>query len=204
MLTVAIQAGGASRRMGQDKGLLPFLGQPLIQRVIDRLAPAAAEILVTTNRLEAYRFLGVRLVSDALPGRGALGGLYTALQAARQPLVAVVACDMPFASLELIEAQAHLLQVEAWDAVIPHSPTGAEPFHAIYRRETCLPLVEAALQAEQWRVDAWFEQAQVRRFQPDEVARYAPEFRCFQNVNTPDEFQAALERARQEKKSGCR
>ena len=31
-LSIIIQAGGESRRMGQDKGLVPFLGQPLAAR----------------------------------------------------------------------------------------------------------------------------------------------------------------------------
>ena len=59
MLTVVIQAGGESRRMGQDKALLPFLGRPLIRACHRaRSRPLADEVLVTTNRPEAYGFLG--------------------------------------------------------------------------------------------------------------------------------------------------
>jgi len=68
MLTVCIQAGGASSRMGEDKALKPFLGRPLIQRVIERLAPIADELLVTTNRPEEYAFLNQRLIADLKPG----------------------------------------------------------------------------------------------------------------------------------------
>ena len=57
MLTVVIQAGGMSARMGEDKALKPFLGRPLIQRVIDRLTPIADELIVTTNRPAEYEFL---------------------------------------------------------------------------------------------------------------------------------------------------
>src|ERR1051325_5119992 len=103
MLTVCIQAGGQSSRMGEDKALKTFLGRPLIQRVIDRLAPIADELIVTTNHPDDYRFLGLK------PGRGALGGLYTAIASGSNPLVAVVACDMPFASPELLEAARQIL-----------------------------------------------------------------------------------------------
>lgn len=191
MLTLVIQAGGESKRMGQDKALMPFLGAPLIARVLQRLQPLAAETLVTSNRPENYAFLGLPLITDRIPGRGALGGLYTALSAATQPLVAVVACDMPFASPTLLEAALRLLTAEAWDAVIPRTEGGAEPFHAVYNRERCLPLVEAAIQADQWRVDAWFSQARIRFLTPDEVRAHDPGGLAFWNVNTPEEFAQA-------------
>ena len=75
MLTIAVQAGGESRRMGQDKALMPFLGQPLIQRVVKRLSAIADEIIITTNQPDSYRFLGLPLFPDTRPGHGALGGL---------------------------------------------------------------------------------------------------------------------------------
>jgi len=188
MLTIVIQAGGESRRMGQDKGLVPFLGQPLVQRAAERLQPIAQEILVTTNKPEAYRFLGLPLFPDKIPNRGALGGLYTAVYAASQPLVAVVACDMPFASPALLAAEQEALVQAAADLAVPRLLDGLEPFHAVYRRATCLPLIEQALQAERWRADAWFSRARVRFFDAAEVQRYDPEMICFLNVNTPEEL----------------
>ncbi|MFM8322781.1 MAG: molybdenum cofactor guanylyltransferase [Chloroflexota bacterium] len=203
MLTVVIQAGGESRRMGQDKALLSFLGRPLIERLVERLQPVAAELLITTNRPQAYAFLWLPLVQDRIPGRGALGGLYTALSAAGQPLVAVVACDMPFASPALLAAQRDALVASAAmqpaaDIAIPRLPGGLEPFHAVYRRETCLPHIAAALEANRWRADSWFSQVSLRYFEEDELRRYEPDLRCFQNVNTPEEFAAAEARARRE------
>src|SRR5512138_2658041 len=118
MLTVCIQAGGQSSRMGEDKALKTFLGRPLIQRVIDRLSPIADELIVTTNRPEEYRFLDLPLFSDLKPGRGALGGLYTAIASASQSIVAVVACDMPFAGPTFLEEAAQLLVREEADVVI--------------------------------------------------------------------------------------
>ncbi|MBI4760280.1 MAG: molybdenum cofactor guanylyltransferase [Chloroflexota bacterium] len=191
MLTLCIQAGGASSRMGEDKALKPFLGRPLIQRVIERLAPLADEIIVTTNRPADYAFLNLRLVSDLKPGRGALGGLYTAIASATHPLVAVVACDMPFASSRLIEAMTGLLVREEADVVIPKSAEGYEPFHAVYRRETCLSAIESALRADQWKVIAWFPAVRVRELAVDELSSYTPDGLAFWNVNTPQEFAEA-------------
>ena len=78
MLSVVVQSGGQSTRMGENKALRIFLGRPLIQRVVERLAPIADELLVTTNQPEAYAFLKLPLLPDLQPGRGPLGGLHTA------------------------------------------------------------------------------------------------------------------------------
>ena len=191
MLTVCIQAGGASSRMGEDKALKTFLGRPLIQRVAEQLSPIADELIVTTNRPEEYAFLNLPLFPDLKPGRGALGGLYTAIAAAKHPIVAVVACDMPFASASLLEAAGKLLLGEGMDVVIPKSDEGYEPLHALYRRETCLPAIEAAIDADQWKVIAWFPHVKVRVLTPDEIRQYDPSGLAFWNVNTPEEFSKA-------------
>jgi len=203
MLTVVIQAGGASSRMGEDKALKPFLGRPLIQRVIERLTPIADEMIVTTNRPADYEFLNtstgsvhrLRLVADLKPGRGALGGLYTAIASAASPFVAVVACDMPFASPMLIEGARRLMVEEEADVVIAKTEAGYEPFHALYRRETCLPAIESTMDADQWKVIAWFPQVKTRTLSLVEMKSLDPSGLCFWNLNTPEEFLEAERRA---------
>ncbi len=179
--------------MGEDKALKPFLGRPLIQRVVDRMKSIADEIIVTTNQPSGYeRFaLGLRLVPDLRPGRGALGGLYTAIASASQPLVAVVACDMPFASPGFFQGARKIMDNEAVDVVIAKTDDGHEPLHALYRRETCLPAIESAINADQWKVISWFPQVKVRFLSPNEVRTFDPSGLCFWNLNTPEEFAEA-------------
>jgi len=204
MLTISIQAGGASTRMGEDKALKPFLGRPLIQRVIERLQPVSDEIIVTTNHPEDYSFLGastllsgamrrLRLIPDLIPGRGALGGLYTALSSATCSLVAVVACDMPFVSSLLLETAGRLMVEEDADVVIPESAEGLEPLHAVYRRRTCVPAIESAITADKWKVISWFPDVKVRVLKAEEVKLLDPSGLCFWNLNTPEEFSQAEE-----------
>jgi len=198
MLTIVIQAGGQSSRMGEDKALKPFLGKPLIQRVVERLNTIADELIVTTNRPTDYTFLNTPLVTDLKPGRGALGGLYTAIASASHEYVAVVACDMPFASKSFFESAHRLMVKEEADVVIAKTDEGYEPLHALYRRETCLPAIEAAINEDKWKVVAWFPQAKVRELSPDEMKAFDPSGLCFWNVNTPEEFEKAEQIAREE------
>lgn len=212
MLTVAIQAGGQSSRMGEDKALKLFLGRPLIERVIQRLAPIADEMIVTTNRPAEYGFLNtssallekhsslrsvrMRLVTDLKPGRGALGGLYTAIASAAYPFVAVIACDMPFARKEFFESACRLMVEKEADVVIFKGKEGYEPLHALYRRETCLPAIESAITADQWKVTSWFPHVKVHELTTDVVKSLDPSGLCFWNLNTPEEFAQAEEKAR--------
>jgi molybdopterin-guanine dinucleotide biosynthesis protein A len=198
MLTIVVQAGGQSSRMGEDKALKPFLGKPLIQRVIERLAPIADEILVTTNQPDKYAFLQTRLVPDLIPNRGALGGLYTAISSATHPFVGIVACDMPFASKMFFERATKLAFAEEADVVIPRIKSEAseksgsyEPLHALYRKETCLPAIEDAIQKDLWKVIAWFGKVKVHDVLDDEMKIIDPTGLCFWNVNTPEEFKQA-------------
>jgi molybdopterin-guanine dinucleotide biosynthesis protein A len=197
MFSIVIQAGGQSRRMGKDKALLPFLGQTMIERVIERVAPTADEILVTTNNPVKYSFLGLPLFSDLIPDRGALGGLYTALKVANGDYVAVIACDMPFINPELIVAERDRLIDTGADIVIPGSSDGLEPFHAVYRRVICLSHIIAAIEADKWRVDSWFSQVKMEIFGLEETLTIDEDLYSFKNVNSTEELHDAIELARQ-------
>src|SRR5215510_12326344 len=96
-VTGVIQAGGRSTRMGgQPKALIELGGRPIIARVLAALAPAVDDVLLVTNTPELYAFLGLPMVGDVYPDHGALGGIYSGLEAAAGQAALTVACDMPF------------------------------------------------------------------------------------------------------------
>lgn len=196
-VTVVIQAGGESRRMGQSKALVEFNGRPLICRIVERLRPAADEMVITTNEADKLQFLygmfpdvELTLAPDAYDRRGALPGLYTALDAARCPFVAIVACDMVFASPRLVVAEAIEMAETDADIVVPVNKHGFEPFHATYRKDTCLPAVRRSIDSGKSRVQSVFEDDAIKvvEFSQDKVLRVEPRGGCFINTNTPDEL----------------
>ena len=194
-LTVVLQAGGESRRMGRSKATVSFLGEPLIWRGIRRLMPLADEFVITTNEPENLGFLdelvkagSLRLVRDVYDERGALRGVCTAMKAATKEYVALVACDMVFPSPELLAAELLALEEGGADVALPKTQLGYEPFHGVYRRATCLPVVCAAAEAGEARATAFLDQVQICCFTEEMVAAIVPEKNCFVNVNTPDEL----------------
>lgn len=199
-LTVVIQAGGESRRMGRSKATVPFAGRPLICRLVERLAPVADDLVITTNEPDNLAFLhsefpqySIQLVCDVCNYRGALPGLYTALQAARNPYVAVVACDMVFASSSLVVAESIAMKESGADVVVPKNKHGFEPFHAMYRRLACLPAVRNALDRGEKRAQAFFGEVNVLEFPQSKVLEAEPMGGCFINANTPEELHALEE-----------
>ena len=95
-MTGVVLAGGRGRRMGgRDKGLLPLRGLPLAALALEALRPQVRHLLISANRnLEQYSALGVRVVTDSIPGfQGPLAGMLTGLRAANTDWVLFVPCD---------------------------------------------------------------------------------------------------------------
>lgn len=192
MITIAIQAGGRSSRMGRDKAHIPLGGKPIIEHLLQRVDGLADEILVTTNNPQAYEYLGLPMVSDIeTPGGGALNGLYTALFYAHGETILVLACDMPFVNRPLL---AHMLQHSSQaDIVVPHHAGGFEPLHAVYRKRSCLPAIETALAQGEKRMISFFPSVDVLSIKSIDLSRLDPDGLSFFNVNTPEDLAKAEE-----------
>ena len=184
--TAIILAGGQSRRMGQDKALLDVGGQPLIQRVIDRLGGHFSDILISGAGYEQF---GLPVVPDAYEGAGSLGGICSAVAASPTDHAFVVACDMPFVNLELIR---HLETfTDSHDVVIARLERGLETLHAFYSKG-CVPAMRRSIEGGDLKIISFFDAVRVKVIEPDDWRRLDPEGLSFFNVNTPAEYDRAL------------
>jgi molybdopterin-guanine dinucleotide biosynthesis protein A len=174
--------------MGCDKALVHLAGKPLIRHVIDAVDGLADEIVVTTNRPREFAFLGCRLVTDVVPGAGALPGLLTALSAARNDTVLVLACDMPFVCRPLLQYE--LVLASTADVLIPRWGGDYEPLHAVYAR-SCGEVIAESLASGNRRIVGFLSRVRVRTVEETEVAHFDPTGRCFKNVNTPADLAEA-------------
>ena len=181
-----ILAGGASRRMGRNKALLPFRGKPLVRRQLDVLSPLFSEILISANDPGPYAPFKVRVVPDHFAEPCSLSGIHALLKAATAPRVFVVACDLPFLNADLIR---RMLAVSAdFDVIVPETSGGLEPLHAIYSRG-CVPAIEASAEAGHWKVSGFYGGLWVESFRVDEGSWRVDGWSPFTNANTPDEWQ---------------
>lgn len=187
-VSVAVMAGGRSRRMGRDKAWLDLGdGRPIVRRVIDVVSAVADDVLVVANDAR-YAVLGPRVVPDRWPEGGALGGIGTGIGAAAHDRVLVVACDMPFLSAALLRLLVE--RADGVDAVVPRVGGEHETMHALYTK-ACFGPIERSLAAGRMRVVSFFPEVRVRTLDEAELRAVDPDLRSFTNVNTPEELAAA-------------
>ena len=101
---------------------------------------------------------------------------------------------MIFPSRNLISAELDALMEEGVDAAVPKTKHGYEPFHGVYRRSSCLPIIHEATEAGEAKANAWLDKIDVVEFDGQRVAEAEPRGGCFINVNTPEELADAQER----------
>lgn len=187
-MTGAVLAGGGSTRMGVNKALLEFGGVRIIETLLRTIRPLFPEIVIVANDPDAYADLGVPIWPDRIPEKGALGGIYTAVFHSAFPQTFCIACDMPFPNPAVIAYLRDL--APGYDVVVPRTAEGYHPLHAVYRK-TCLPSMEAMIQADRLKIDRLFPLVRVRAVEEEELRPMDPALRCFVNVNTREDLEAA-------------
>ncbi len=190
-VSIVIQAGGQSSRMGVEKGLIELCGKPMIENIIERLIPFADEMFITTNKPKNYKQFGLKMYADIYKNYGALAGLHTALHYAINEMVFVIACDLPFVNIDLFRYMKNLFEAKPVDLVIPRTANGFEPFYAFYRKSTCLPLVADAINLGKRKMISWHENAVVHPVYEQQLREFDPELISFANINTPEEHASA-------------
>jgi len=181
-------AGGRGERLGRDKATLELGGRTLFQRVSDLLSELSADIIVVVRPDKQLDVPNARIVTDLEPYTGALAGIASGLAAARQAWSIVVACDMPFISLDLLRYLISLTPDQ--DVVVPQLDVGLEPLHALYHKR-CLPELYQVLREGRRRVVSFYGSLRVRYVGPAQMRAYDPTGRSFFNINTPEDLAQA-------------
>ena len=191
-----VLTGGKSSRMGRPKALLPFDGEPLIVHAVRRLESLFSEIIVVAAAEQELPPLPARLVRDQVAYQGPVAGIYYGLREARGAIGFVTSCDVPFLNLRFISYL--LSQISDYDVVVPYWEERFQPLFAVYRREVA-PLLKDQLERGELRPISLYKKVRTREVAPDEIRRFDPEGLSFLNMNTPEDYQAALKRWREQR-----
>lgn len=143
----AVLAGGASRRMGQNKAELVLDGRTMLQIQVDKLRALGIEDIMLSGA-GCPTLPGTRAVPDVFPGKGPLAGIHACLRAAGHAACLVVSVDVP---LIPAAALAHLCGAHRTGVTVLCHEGRKEPLIAVYDRFAAVP-IQAMLERGEYAV----------------------------------------------------
>ncbi len=180
-----ILAGGKNLRMGTNKAFLPHRGERLIDKTVRLFGEIFAETIIVTNSPLDYLDLGVLVVTDIYPGKGALGGIYTGLFHAAGSHAFCAACDMPFLNRDFLIYMRE--RVDRYDVVVPVQEKGYQPLHAVYAK-TCLNPIKKLMAGGNLKISALYRGRRVLTIGEEIIRSFDAAGKMFLNINTPDDL----------------
>lgn len=194
-----VLCGGRSSRMGQPKAWLPFGGERMLQRIVRILRAAVDPVVVVAAPGQDIPELPaeVTIIRDEVEGRGPLGGLAAGLAAleGKADAAYLSSCDVPFLKAEFVGRILSFLspvsRPPSPEIAVPRIDGFFHPLAATYR-VAVLPHVGALLAADRLRPVFLFERVVTRIIEPGELEDIDPGFRSLRNLNTPEDYAAAL------------
>ena len=185
--------GGKSTRMGVPKATLPFGPETMLQRVVRLLGTVVSPIVVVAAREQVLPELpnDIVVTHDERDQRGPLEGLRAGLKALPSSVgfAYITSCDVPLLVPEFVERMVELLGDH--DIAVMEIDGFPHPLSAVYRRDT-LPHVESLLEKDKLRPVFLFDAVRTRRVRPEEMISVDPELRTLWNLNTREDYLAAL------------
>jgi molybdenum cofactor guanylyltransferase len=217
-VSAVILAGGRSSRMGLPKAALPFGRSTILERLIDTLSGAFAEIIVVAAPLRDEPFsidrtlqaranrtdraaatdpinrddlVNLIIERDDAAFEGPVRALRRGLARSQGEIVFACSCDLPLLRPELASALCAML-IEGDDALIPQIGGMLQPLCAAYRRQRAAAALAAMETAGEKRLTIIAERLKVRTLDVTALRKIDPDLRSFLNVNTADDYARAL------------
>jgi len=186
-LSAVILAGGASSRMGRDKAWVESAGKPLIQLAVEKVRELGIQEIFISGRADGdYRALHLPVLFDLEPGFGPLGGIERGLRHCSQPLLLVLAVDLPHMSVAFLRKL--VTQCDRLTGAVPRLRGELDPLAAVYPKRchafAFSAITKAQLAAHDF-VTACVREHAVRLFSVSPA-----DTPCFVNCNTPADVAA--------------
>lgn len=186
-MNAIILAGGKSSRFGSDKALYKLEDKPMLLNIIEKLNPLFNKIYVVGNKKQ-HGLKDVEFLTDEIPNKGPLGGLYTGLKASNSNFNYLQACDMPFVCKDYLEyIQNYIHENKGYDAYIPERNGYLEPFVGIYRKKIQAEALDL-INENKLNFDNLFDEINIKIIKEEEIKRIGDLDRIFFNINKKEDL----------------
>lgn len=198
-VSAVVIAGGRSRRFGdRDKALADVEGTPMIRRVVDRLPPDVDELVVNCRREQRAAIedvlsggpLSPRFAVDAVPDRGPMYGLRTALRVATGQYAVALSCDVPYVEPALLTGLLEEARRRSANGVVPRVGDYRQPLCSVYRVDACRDACEIATGRSDPRLQTVLDCLDPLIVEEEWVREHADP-RALTSVDTPADLDAA-------------
>ena len=187
-----ILAGGRSSRMGKDKASLEISGKSMVERLLLKLSPIVAEIVVIRAPGQSVPNVPEELKDrtrvgwDSVQGRGPLQGIADALVLLNSKIdkVFLLTCDLPYITTDWLQTLKDIM-TEEFDLVCTEENEISNPLLAIYRKPVLEPASKLLAEGKRRPISLWDGWRMASLSAPKETP-----WVC-RDVNTPGEFKKA-------------
>ena len=192
-----VLCGGKSSRMGQDKATLPFGPEMMLQRVVRILSltidPSSIVVVASSEQILPELPAPVIVTRDTRSNRGPLEGIATGLRSMPNSVESVYAtsCDVPLMVPEFVAMMFERLGND--DIAVPYDGQYHHPLAAVYRPRV-LTVIESLLAMDRLRPRFLFDRVSTTEVQVDDLRQVDPTLSTLMNLNSPEDYQTALER----------
>lgn len=192
-----VLAGGFSKRLGQDKGLINLAGKPLLTHVLDRIVGVVDETVVVVSsesqkrKYEDLAKRNARIAVDKDKAQSPLIGALTGFENIHNEYLLLLPCDAPFVSDKIVSLLFDLCANRS--AVIPKWPNRfIEPLQAVYHTKSAQAAAEGALEDGKMDLQSMIALLRGVRYVSTMVLQQIDsKLLTFFNINTPDDLKKA-------------
>jgi len=185
-ITAVILAGGKGRRFaGNDKGLIIFKQQRLIEHLLTAITPQVSRIIINANRNQTtYARYGHPVINDAMSDyQGPLAGFAVAMSEVTTSHIITLPCDGPFLSANYVARLSATLQQQKAELAVAHDGKRLQPVHALIP-VALKPSLDDFLALGDRKIDRWYAHHNMATVDFSDT----PEI--FQNINTEEQLKA--------------
>ena len=164
--------------MGQDKALLPWHSQHLVEKIAATVAVVTGTVMLV-GRPERYVHLKIPCLADRRHELGPLAGIEAALETGQGEWNLIVGCDMPDISVDVLRYLLDKASQTRAPYVAAQDIAGQiHPLCAIYHCR-CLPVIKRSLDEGRLKLMNVLEDLQ---------GEYVPVQTRLVNINTPEDW----------------
>ena len=188
-VTGIVLAGGHSRRFGKEKGLVEYLGKPLIEHAVGLFEKFCSDVIISANT-KSYDYLGCKVVNDEKINCGPMGGIFSCLKQTKSLANLVLSVDSPLVNEGFYR---YVLRCSrGYQVVVPALETELyEPLLGFYRKDV-LQVLNSFIRKNNYKLPDFFKEVKLKKL----LILHDQDFfhpHLFYNVNTPRDLKLLVE-----------